>query len=52
LNSTIQMPSDTPVLTVIDAGNAALAAARILGLADDKLSSKNREYITKIKANF
>ncbi len=30
INSTLQMPSGTPVLTVIDPGNAALAAARIL----------------------
>ncbi len=34
INSTLQMPSRTPVLTVIDPGNAALAAMRILSLAD------------------
>ncbi len=34
INSTLQMPSKTPVLTVIDPGNAALAALRILALAD------------------
>lgn len=34
INSTLQMPSLTPVLTVIDPGNAALAAVRILQLAD------------------
>lgn len=34
INSTLQMPSKTPVLTVIDPGNAALAAARILALSD------------------
>jgi 5-(carboxyamino)imidazole ribonucleotide mutase len=33
INSTLQMPSLTPVLTVIDAGNAALAAVRILNLS-------------------
>jgi len=33
INSTLQMPSRTPVLTVIDPGNAALAARRILELA-------------------
>ena len=32
IHSTLQMPSNTPVLTVIDPGNAALAAARILNL--------------------
>ncbi len=31
IHSTLQMPSDVPVMTVIDPGNAALAAARILG---------------------
>ena len=30
INSTLQMPSKTPVLTVLDPGNCALAAARIL----------------------
>ena len=31
IHSTLQMPSNTPVLTVIDPGNYALAAKRILG---------------------
>ena len=31
IHSTLQMPSNTPVLTVIDPGNCALAAKRILG---------------------
>ena len=30
INSTLQMPSKTPVLTVIDAGNCVLAVERIL----------------------
>lgn len=30
IHSTLQMPSNTPVLTVLDPGNAALAAQRIL----------------------
>lgn len=34
IHSTLQMPSNTPVLTVIDPGNAAQAALRILALAD------------------
>ncbi len=33
IHSTLQMPSKTPVLTVIDPGNAALAAHRIASLA-------------------
>lgn len=30
IHSTLQMPSNTPVMTVIDPGNAALAAHRII----------------------
>ncbi len=37
INSTLQMPSNTPVLTVIDPGNAALAAARILDLVSSSV---------------
>jgi 5-(carboxyamino)imidazole ribonucleotide mutase len=32
IHSTLQMPSNTPVLTVIDPGNCALAVKRILGV--------------------
>ena len=32
IHSTLQMPSDTPVLTVIDPGNCALAVKRIFGI--------------------
>lgn len=32
IHSTLQMPSNTPVLTVIDPGNCALAVKRIFGL--------------------
>ncbi|MCD8298895.1 MAG: AIR carboxylase family protein [Opitutae bacterium] len=32
INSTLQMPSKTPVLTILDPANCALAAARILGV--------------------
>ena len=32
IHSTLQMPSNTPVLTVIDPGNCALAVRRIFGL--------------------
>ena len=31
IHSTLQMPSNTPVLTVLDAGNCALAVKRIFG---------------------
>jgi len=32
IHSTLQMPSNTPVLTVIDPGNCALAIKRIFGV--------------------
>ena len=32
IHSTLQMPSKTPVLTVIDPGNCALAVKRIMGV--------------------
>ena len=32
IHSTLQMPSNTPVLTIIDPGNCALAIKRIFGL--------------------
>lgn len=31
IHSTLQMPSNTPVLTILDPGNCALAVKRILG---------------------
>ena len=32
IHSTLQMPSNTPVLTVVDPGNCALAVKRIFGV--------------------
>ena len=32
IHSTLQMPSNTPVLTVVDPGNCALAVKRIFGI--------------------
>ncbi len=52
INSTLVMPSDTPALTVIDPANAALAAARILGLVNKELLAKNRKYVDAIKTSF
>jgi len=52
MHSTLQMPSDTPVLMVLDPANAALAAIRILGLADKKLKTKTNAAIKKMKAKF
>lgn len=52
VHSTLQMPSDTPVLTVIDPKNAALSAVRILANSDPKLKVKLGDYIKKIKSSF
>lgn len=52
LNSSVIMPSDTPVLTVIDPQNAAMAAARVLALTDKKLQKKIKKHIKTIKSNF
>ncbi|MFA4891569.1 MAG: AIR carboxylase family protein [Candidatus Gracilibacteria bacterium] len=52
INSTLQMPSDTPVLTVIDPKNAAIAAVRMLALQDDGLQAKVAEKIKEIKKSF
>lgn len=38
------MPSNVPVITVLDPKNAALAAARILSLTDPKLVKKLKKY--------
>lgn len=52
IHSTLQMPSDTPVLTVIDPKNAALAAVKILALADEKLAKKVADRISAVKKGF
>jgi len=52
INSTLVMPSDTPVLTVLDPGNCALAVARIFAVSDAALRSKISDHISKIKESF
>ena len=52
IHSTLQMTSDTPVLTVIDPKNAAFSAVRILANADPGLKKKVRDYIKGIKSSF
>lgn len=49
IHSTLRMPSDTPVLTVADPRNAALAALKIMALNDSTLSKKLEEHIKKVK---
>ena len=52
IHSTLQMPSDTPVLTVLDRSNAALSAIRILANSEPDLRKKIEDHINKIKAKF
>ena len=52
INSTLVMPSDTPVLTVVDPGNAALAAVRILANSDEELRKKVGARISEVKSKF
>jgi len=52
IHSTMQMPSDTPVLTVLDPNNVAAACARIFGLADGSWQQKVKEKINQIKQSF
>lgn len=52
INSTLIMPSQTPVLAVIDPKNAASAALRILGLGDAGLQKEIREGIEEMKRGF
>ncbi|MDD5751892.1 MAG: 5-(carboxyamino)imidazole ribonucleotide mutase [Candidatus Peribacteraceae bacterium] len=52
LHSSLRMPSDVPVMTVLHPKNAALAAVRILAEGDPALKKKVAERIEKIKANY
>jgi 5-(carboxyamino)imidazole ribonucleotide mutase len=52
IHSTLQMPSATPVLTVLDPKNVADACARILGLSNDDMQSKVVDKIKDIKKSF
>jgi len=52
IHSTLQMPSEVPVLTVLDPVNCALAVVRIFALNDQQLREKYLEHLKKIKAEF
>lgn len=52
IHSTLQMPSDVPVLTVLDPKNAALAAVRILAASDAALRMKVAERIERVKSRY
>jgi 5-(carboxyamino)imidazole ribonucleotide mutase len=52
INSTLQMPSDTPVLTVIDPQNCAMAVMRILGMTDANIQTKVTDRMAEVKGKF
>ena len=52
INSTLQMPSDTPVMTVVDPKNAALSAIRVLANSESVLKEKVKKRINEIKDSF
>lgn len=52
IHSTLQMPSDTPVLTVIDPVNAALCTVRIFAMHDSQLRKKVEQRMSRLKDSF
>lgn len=52
INSTLMMPSDTPVMTVVDPGNAVLSVVRLFAMRDDGLRAKLKSRIAEIKEGF
>ena len=52
IHSTMQMPSDTPVLTVLDPSNVAASVARMLGLGNEEMQDKVSKRIKEIKESF
>ena len=52
LNSSLRMPSDVPVMTVLHPKNAALAAVRILAEGNEALKKKVADRIEEIKAGY
>lgn len=52
IHSTLQMPSDTPVLTVLEPQNVALCIARIFGLSHPEVRQKVEARTKEVKASF
>lgn len=52
IHSTLQMPSETPVLTVLDPGNAALCVARIFGLSHPEIQKSLLQRREELKKKF
>ena len=52
VHSSLQMPSDVPVMTVLNYKNAALSALRILGESNEELKKKLLKRIEKMKNEY
>ncbi|MBT6069052.1 AIR carboxylase family protein [Candidatus Peregrinibacteria bacterium] len=52
INSTLMMPSDTPVLTVCDPQNCAMAVMRILGMTNPEVQTKVADRMAEVKGKF
>ena len=52
LNSSLRMPSDVPVMTVLNPKNAALCTVKILAEGNEDLKKKIEEHIKKVKAGY
>lgn len=52
LNSSLRMPSDVPVMTVLNPKNAALSAIKILAESDKELRKKVENRIAEVKAKY
>lgn len=52
IHSNLRMPSDVPVMTVLNYKNAALCALRILAEGDKDLQEKIRQRIAKVKSEY
>ncbi len=52
IHSTLQMPSDVPVLTVLDPVNAALCVVRMFSLSNNYLRKKYHAHLKNVKSSF
>lgn len=52
IHSTLQMPSETPCITVVDPKNAGQAIVRILALTNKDLAKKVKNHIKIVKKGF
>ncbi len=52
IHSSLQMPSDVPVMTVLNPKNAALCALKILGGSDAKIRAQIAKRIAKVKSEY